>query len=68
MYTDTYTLVWVSVIYFTVENIILYNIVFVLTLLEVDTEEGLAATLEAIAQLPPANKDTLAFIMLHLQR
>ena len=35
---------------------------------EVNTEEGLAATLEAIAQLPPANKDTLAFIILHLQR
>ena len=31
-------------------------------------EEGLASTLEVIAQLPPANKDTLAFLILHLQR
>ena len=36
---------------------------------ESDTEEnGLASTLEAIAELPPANKDTLAFIILHLQK
>lgn len=34
-----------------------------------DTEEnGLASTLEAIAELPSANKDTLAFIVLHLQK
>ena len=31
-------------------------------------EKALAATLEAIAQLPPCNKDTLAFLILHLQR
>ena len=31
-------------------------------------EDCLASTLEAIAQLPPANKDTLAFLILHLQR
>ena len=31
-------------------------------------EDGLASTLESIAQLPPANKDTLAFMILHLQR
>eukprot|EP00731_Ephydatia_muelleri_P009343 Em0004g1681a len=37
--------------------------------IESDTEEnGLASTLEAIAELPPANKDTLAFIILHLQK
>ena len=35
---------------------------------EIDSEEGLAATLEAIAQLPPANKDTLAYLILHLQK
>ena len=28
----------------------------------------LASTLEAIAKLPPSNKDTLAFLILHLQR
>ena len=28
----------------------------------------LAGTLEAIARLPPANKDTLAYLILHLQR
>ncbi len=31
-------------------------------------EDGLGATLEAIACLPPPNKDTLAFLILHLQR
>lgn len=31
-------------------------------------EDCLASTLEAIAQLPPSNKDTLAFLILHLQR
>ena len=31
-------------------------------------EEGLASTLEAIAKLPPSNKDTLAYLILHLQR
>ncbi len=31
-------------------------------------EDGLAATLEAIASLPSPNKDTLAFLILHLQR
>ena len=31
-------------------------------------EDALASTLEAIAQLPPANKDTLAFLILHIQR
>ncbi len=31
-------------------------------------EDCLASVLEAIAQLPPANKDTLAFLILHLQR
>ena len=37
--------------------------------LECETDEDcLASTLEAIAQLPPANKDTLAFLVLHLQR
>ena len=36
---------------------------------ECDTEEeSLASTLEAIAQLPAANKDTLAFLILHVQR
>lgn len=35
---------------------------------EIDSEEGLAAILEAIAHLPPANKDTLAFLMMHLQK
>ena len=32
------------------------------------SEESLASTLEAIAKLPPANKDTLAYLILHLQR
>ena len=31
-------------------------------------EEGLASTLESIAELPPCNKDTLAFVILHLQK
>lgn len=31
-------------------------------------EDALASTLEALAELPPANKDTLAFLVLHLQR
>ena len=35
---------------------------------EASDEKALAATLEAIAQLPPCNKDTLAFLILHLQR
>lgn len=35
---------------------------------EIDSEEGLAATLEAIAHLPPTNKDTLAYLILHLQK
>ena len=36
---------------------------------EAESEEyGLASTLESIAELPPANKDTLAFIILHLQK
>ena len=34
-----------------------------------DTDEnGLASTLEAIAELPSVNKDTLAFFILHLQK
>ena len=33
-----------------------------------NNEEGLASTLEAIAKLPPSNKDTLAYLILHLQR
>ncbi len=36
--------------------------------LESCDEDGLASTLEAIACLPPPNKDTLAFLILHLQR
>ena len=41
----------------------------VLTHAAADTnEEGLASTLEAIAKLPPSNKDTLAYLILHLQR
>ena len=36
--------------------------------LEINSEEGLAATLEAIAHLPPTNKDTLAYLILHLQK
>ena len=31
-------------------------------------DQALAGTLEAIAQLPPCNKDTLAFLILHLQK
>ena len=31
-------------------------------------EDTLAGLLEAIAELPPCNKDTLAFIILHLQK
>ena len=31
-------------------------------------EKVLASLLEAIAQLPPSNKDTLAFLILHLQK
>lgn len=31
-------------------------------------EEALASTLESIAELPPCNKDTLAFMILHLQK
>lgn len=34
----------------------------------VPEENSLASTLEALAELPPANKDTLAFLVLHLQR
>ena len=34
----------------------------------IPNEEGLASTLEAIAKLPPLNKDTLAYLILHLQR
>ena len=40
----------------------------ILHILEIDSEEGLAATLEAIAHLPPSNKDTLAYLILHLQK
>ena len=35
---------------------------------EESNEIALAGVLEAVAQLPPCNKDTLAFIMLHLQK
>ena len=31
-------------------------------------EDILAGLLEAIAELPPCNKDTLAYIILHLQK
>jgi len=31
-------------------------------------EEGLASMLGYLAELPPANKDTLAYIILHLQK
>jgi len=45
-----------------------WHCVSLLYFVEIDSEEGLAATLEAIAQLPPANKDTLAYLILHLQK
>lgn len=44
---------------------------FVVTFVPVEAEseeEGLASTLESIAELPPCNKDTLAFVILHLQK
>ena len=42
---------------------------FCLSCIENEADDvALASTLEALAELPPANKDTLAFLILHLQK
>ena len=33
-----------------------------------DREEAYLALYQAVSELPPANKDTLAYVILHLQR